>query len=244
MENRTWEARLALDSRYGTPTDIYLYIVDSEIKHLSDIHSQPMCSFEKSWINFTENNHNFRMSKTMFFTRLFQIVQIACVVLIFYRYYYQVEGSRLFVRILFLKFVFQDFPQQITMVSYLYNWYAEDGLRCQLCLFHPAHCISQYPLHTSNLIACLFCLVSAGSSQMFLQVSYKTADEDDAICFACGRLVLLSVSILPFSTAVFFLSSTMLHLGSSLIYVLFVLFTVCGWSAVCCIPMLSLCEDL
>lgn len=23
---------------------------------------------------------------------------------------------------------------------YLLGWYEEDGLRCQLCLFHPQHC--------------------------------------------------------------------------------------------------------
>lgn len=30
--------------------------------------------------------------------------------------------------------------QEVCIVLYLLGWYEEDGLRCQLCLFHPQHC--------------------------------------------------------------------------------------------------------
>jgi len=242
--NRQWEAKISLDSRYPTPVDIHLYIVDCNIKHLADIHSQPMCNFEKSWMNFTVNQHDMHLTKTMFFVRIFQIIQILCVSLVFYRYFFQIEGSRLFIRILFFKFLLQDFPQQITMIIYIYNWYAQDGLRCQMCIFHPVHCYDQYPLHFSNAIACMCVLVSSASSQMFLQIKYENQDDDDAICYACGRMVILAVSILPFSTAVFLLSSTILHLGSGLVYVIFVLLTIYGWSAICCVPLFTMCEDI
>lgn len=239
-----WEGRLTLDTQPAEPLDMHVYVVDSLISHLQDIRAQPMCSFENSWIRFTQMSHHDVLAKTRFFTRLFQLIQIVAVALVFYRYYYQVEGSRLFNRVVFFKLLMQDFPQQICMVVYMYAWYGQNGMRCQLCLLEPEHCTYQYPLHTSNLVACLLTMISAGSAQMLIQVTYKALDEDDLVCFMCGRLIILSVCILPFSTAVLFASTTVLHIGSGLITMTFVLFAFCGWGAVCCTPMLVLCDDI
>ena len=43
-------------------------------------------------------------------------------------------------RLVFLKFLFQDFPQQVLLQWYFNIWYQDDGLRCQMCLFDSQYC--------------------------------------------------------------------------------------------------------
>jgi len=119
-------------------------------------------------------------------------------------------------------------------------------MRCQLCIFDPEHCHLkyQYPLHPSNLIACFLILASSASIQMFIQVHTRAIrDDDDALCFFCGRLIMLSLCILPFSTGVLFASHNALHLGSLIVYVILVLLAVIGWGSICCTPLFAMLDD-
>merc|ERR1712194_833824 len=105
-----------------------------------------------------------------------------------------VESGKLLRRVIALKFLLQDFPQQVFIVLYLYGWYAKNGLRCQMCLFHPAHCEDQHPLHWSNLLACAFTIMSASTNQLMIQAKPRRASssDEDECCIFCSRAILFS----------------------------------------------------
>jgi hypothetical protein len=241
-----WTGSLNLKSQFSDSTDIRIYVVDSMIQHLEDVHSQPQCSFEDSWQNFNER-HNGDHHKILTFTQratgFFLLVSVVTFALMGHRFYFYVEGGKLLSRVIALKFLVQDFPQQLLIVTYLYAWYAENGLRCQMCLFHPQHCDEQYPLHFSNLLVCIFTLLSASSNQLLLQAKSKRYDEEEECFMMFARGTIFSVSVLPFSTGLFFLSSSLFHLRSALIYFLAGIPTLVGWGALLCVPMFTLCED-
>ena len=46
--------------------------------------------------------------------------------------------------------IFACVQLQICIVLYLLGWYEADGLRCQLCLFHPQHCEDEHPFRLAN----------------------------------------------------------------------------------------------
>merc|ERR1712070_1006399 len=149
-----------------------VYVVDSRMEHLDEIHKQDQCSFESSWQKFSER-HNGEHHRVLTFTyhalTLFIIMSGGLLYLVLHRFYYYVESGKLLRRVIALKFLILDFPQQVFIVAYIYGWYATNGLRCQMCLFHPLHCETQHPLHWSNLLACLFTILSASANQMMLE---------------------------------------------------------------------------
>jgi len=241
-----WTCSLNLKSRFTDSTDIRVYVVDSKIQHLDDVHKQPQCSFEDSWQNFNER-HNGEHHKVLTFTQqacgFFLAVSVGTFALMMYRFYWYVEGGKLLSRMIAVKFLIQDFPQQLLIVTYLYGWYAQNGLRCQMCLFHPQHCDDEHPLHYSNLLVCVFTLLSATSNQLLLQAKARRYEEEEECFLWFARCAIFSVSVLPFSTGLFFLSSSLLHLRSALVYFLAGVPTLVGWATVLCVPMFTLCED-
>mmetsp|Transcript_51615 Transcript_51615/g.138561 ORF Transcript_51615/g.138561 Transcript_51615/m.138561 type:complete len:155 (-) Transcript_51615:93-557(-) len=138
-----------------------------------------------------------------------------------------------------LKFCVCDVFQQIFVVLYIYGWYARNGLRCQMCLFHPTHCESQDPLHWSNFLLCLVTALSSASNQLLIKAKTGKRDDDDDPCgdwifLILFRFALFSVSVLPFSMAVY-VSPFWFHFE----HVVVMLFTaavplVVGWLTVCC----------
>merc|ERR1712187_210978 len=111
-----------------------------------------------------------------------------------------------------------------------------------MCLFNPLHCEVQPPLHWSNLLACLFTLLSASSNQMMLQAKYRAnSDGEDECCHFCARAVMFSVSALPFTTAIY-LFPFWFPRGSHIVLTLILAGVpmIAGWLAVICIPMMAL----
>merc|ERR1711972_631942 len=155
-----------------------------------------------------------------------------------------VEGGKLLSRLIAIKFLMQDAPQQICIVLYMHAWYSQNGLRCQMCLFHPQHCDNEYPLHWTSAMLCLFTLLSACSNQLLIQVrSKKTYDEEEE-CFQCiVRFALASVSTLPFTTAGVFFAHSLLHTRSVLAYFILGIPTIVGWSSLVCLPMAAACDE-
>lgn len=172
-------------------------------------------------------------------------MSLLCYGLILRRFVFFVSSSKLFSRVVALKLVFQDFPQQICVAAYLYAWYSDNGLRCQMCLFHPRLCEEEHPLHFANMMLCVSLMVSAATNQLLLQAKAKAYgyDEEDECFICCARLGMFSVSILPFATAILFLSGPLLHLRSVVVYCIFAVPTVMGWGALVCVPMMSCCDD-
>eukprot|EP00441_Pelagodinium_beii_P032241 CAMPEP_0197637642 /NCGR_PEP_ID=MMETSP1338-20131121/12803_1 /TAXON_ID=43686 ORGANISM="Pelagodinium beii, Strain RCC1491" /NCGR_SAMPLE_ID=MMETSP1338 /ASSEMBLY_ACC=CAM_ASM_000754 /LENGTH=448 /DNA_ID=CAMNT_0043210081 /DNA_START=16 /DNA_END=1358 /DNA_ORIENTATION=- len=200
----SWSGALNLKSKYSETAAINVFVVDSRITHLEDVHKQEQCSFEKSWENFSsrsQGRHHKVLSYARSATLFFLIVQLMLAGVVFRRFFLYVETSKLLSRVIALKFVVQDFPQQMCIVAYLYAWYADNGMRCQMCLFHPEHCDYQYPLHATNLMVCLFTLLSAMANQLLLQAKLKRGyDSEDECVMGFFRFILMSVSVLPFTT--------------------------------------------
>jgi len=76
-----------------------------------------------------------------------------------------------------------------------------------------------------------------------MQAKLKKYDEEEE-CFLCfARCAALSVSVLPFSSSLFVLSASLLHLRSVLVYVLAGIPSLIGWGTVLCLPMFAICDD-
>jgi len=241
---QAWSASMTLKSSFSEYAQIHVYVVDSNLAHLEDVHAQGQCGFEESWGNFNER-HSGQHHQVMWFTKhavtFFLLVSMCSAGLVLHRFYFYVESGKLLGRIIMLKFVVQDFPQQMCLVMYLFSWYARDGLRCQMCLFHPKHCDEQQALHWTNLMVCFFTLLSAVANQLLLQAKARRYEDDEECFLWCARGAMLSVSVLPFSTAILF-SPSMLHLGA-LVYFAAGVPTLVGWFTLICIPLATACDD-
>lgn len=242
----SWSGSVNLRSKLAEEVHIHVYVVDSRIEHLEEVHKQPQCNFENSWQNFNERHngeHHRVLSAALRATGFFLFVQMLLVASVSYRFFYSVESGKLLSRLIAFKFVVQDLPQQICIIMYLYGWYANNGLRCQMCLFHPQHCDDQHPLHGTNLLLCVFTLLSACANQLLLQAKLKKYDEEEEclICFA--RLSMFSISSLPFNTAMFLLANSLFHLHSVLVYFVVGIPTLIGWGSVLCVPVFTLCDE-
>jgi len=242
-----FQGAIVMKSKYDTPTQFHVFVVDSKIGHLSQIRGQEQCSFEKSWKNFNERHNGQHHGVLVWTWRLaasFLVISLAALVLMARRFLLYVEGGKLLSRLIIAKFLVQDFPQQLCIVAYIYGWYADNGLRCQMCLFHPDHCDDEYPLHWGNLMLCLFTLLSASANQLILQVKPSRHYDEDAEFFAClFRFSLISVSTLPFSTGMLVMSSAVLHLRSPLVFMVCGLPCLLGWSMLLCLPMGVICDE-
>lgn len=242
----SWTGSVSLKSSFPDETHIHVFVVDSRIQHLEDIHEQKQCKFDASWANFNMHHsgqHHQILLYTQSATFFFLMVSIATTSVVFHRFYFYVEAGKLLSRIIAVKFVIQDFPQQMCIAFYLYGWYAQDGLRCQMCLFHPEHCDDEYPLHWNNLMVCVFTLLSACSNQLLLQAKNKKYDEEDECMLFLARGAIFSVSVLPFSTAFFFLSFTLLNIRSVWALIVAGIPTLIGWWACLAMPMFALCDE-
>lgn len=246
-EEPSWDATVNLKSKYPDEARVAMFIIDSRISHLEDIHQQKQCSFEGSWQNFNERDqgkHHRVLSFAQSATTFFLLVQLSLAALVLRRFFLFVDTGRLLSRVIVLKFMVQDFPQQMCIAAYLYAWYADNGLRCQMCLFHPSHCDEQHPLHLTNLLVCVFTLLSAIANQLLLQAKLKRGYDSEDECVLCFfRFVMISVSILPFSTAMCFLSAMFLHLKSVAIYFMSAIPTILGWGTVLCVPLFVCCDE-
>mmetsp|Transcript_65414 Transcript_65414/g.121989 ORF Transcript_65414/g.121989 Transcript_65414/m.121989 type:complete len:515 (-) Transcript_65414:63-1607(-) len=241
-----WTGSMTIKSTLTEECNVKVYVVDSRVEHLDEIHKQKQCSFEDSWQNFNERHsgtHHQVLSNAQVAILFFLFVSVLSTSLVLYRFYYYVEAGKLLNRIIVLKFMLQDFPQQMCIAVYLYGWYATNGLRCQMCLFHPMHCDDEFPLHWSNLMVCIFTLLSATANQLLLQAKAKDYDEEEECFLFFVRCALFSVSVLPFSTSLFFLSYSVLHLRSVFIYILAGIPTLLGWGTLLCTPTFAFCDD-
>lgn len=241
-----WTASIKLLSKYDDQATIYVYVVDSKIQHLEDIHSQEQCSFEDSWQNFSERengSHHRVLSVAKSATTFFLAAQVLLLTLVLYRFYFFVDSGKLLSRAIALKFFVQDFPQQMCIGLYLYSWYASNGLRCQMCLFHPSHCDDHQPFHLTNALVCGFTMLSATSNQLLLQAKLKKSYDSEDECVMCFfRFILFSVSVLPFTSCLFVLGP-LVHMQSVLFYFAVGVPALLGWGTVLCVPIFTFCED-
>jgi len=241
-----WSGFLALAGKYSDSVTVNVYIIDSRIKHAADIHRQQQCSFEASWQNFNERHsgrHHQVLNRAWYFTWLCLVGSTLSTGVMLRRFLHRIEGGNLLSRLVVLKLFLLDLPQQLCIALYIYAWYAQNGLRCQMCLFHPQHCDDEYPLHWSNLMVCLFTIMSSCSNQFLIQIVPRKRHDEEELVQCCLRIGMISLSTLPFSTATLLLSFSVLQLRSLLVYFIAGSLCLVGWSSLLCLPLTAICDD-
>lgn len=112
--------------------------------------------------------------------------------------------------VLVAKFLTMDIPQQVCIVLYLLGWYNSQGLRCQLCLFHPDHCEDEHPFRFANSAAILCTLLSSVANQLIVGPSKRRMSEEDICMQQFTRGAMACVSVLPFTTGIYYANSALL----------------------------------
>lgn len=214
------------------------FVEDSAVPHLSELNaraSSASCSFTRAWKAFNQQHQGHShasLSLCRALLGLFLPVGIGAAYLV-YRFVANEQaadscdcGGFGFHAVVLLKFFMADIPAQICIVLYLLGWYEAEGLRCQLCLFHPAHCDEEHPFHFANTLAFTFTLLSSVANQLLFRphkavasaLHGKDADrdtdsEEERACVrVSARLVAVCVATLPFTTGVYFATSALLSL--------------------------------
>lgn len=144
--------------------------------------------------------------------------------------------------IVIAKFFAVDILQQVCIVLYLLDWFEENGLRCQLCLFHPGHCDKPHPFHATTLGAVLCLLANSLSHQLLVKPSRPAGTKGDAVSHGehavqmqmFGRLIAACLAILPLTTSVYFASGALLD-APMLVKIVVTFPCAVGWFAVMCI---------
>eukprot|EP00438_Fugacium_kawagutii_P021303 Skav206974 [mRNA] locus=scaffold1394:16408:19084:- [translate_table: standard] len=126
-----------------------------------------------------------------------------------------------FQTVILIKLLVMDLPQQaggerleVCIVLYLLGWYEADGLRCQLCLFHPQHCEDEHPFRLANSATSHRgdIRVTEVTNQIIIGPAKRSIDD------VCGQWTIrmlstsTQVSILPFTTGVYWATSALLSL--------------------------------
>lgn len=239
--NTSWNGILNVQCPDSSVTSVRVTIVDSGVKHFLEIHRQEQCNFRKSFRNFNAQHlghHHTVLAYTASAIRIFLVLSVCMVGLLLHRFCAAASSGALLRRLIIWKLLLHDFPQQFCIVAYLYGWYGTDGLRCQLCLFHPTHCDEETALHGMNLMACLLTALSASSNQLLVKAQAKSSfATEDWIILAFFRFGLFAASTVPFSTALY-VSPFWFHFDSvsRLILMLFVAGVplISGWGFLCC----------
>ncbi|CAE8616986.1 unnamed protein product [Polarella glacialis] len=151
--------------------------------------------------------------------------------------------------IVLAKFFIVDMPQQACIVLYLLGWYDEDGLLCQLCLFHPSRCSGTkepWPMGVAGTGALLSVLLSSLANQLLVapaspavkkgrladSASAEIRSKEDAACtWRFARSAAACLATLPFTTGVLWATQAILPLPNVL-QALVLLPCLLGWLTV------------
>lgn len=245
------EWRATLSSRFKKKARFVAFVEDSATPHLADVHGSPVCAFGRSWKSFNEQ-HQGRSHKALAWSQwllgVFLLVGAGAVYIVHTECQTQSGyfGKYRFHLVVMAKFLFQDVPQQICIVLYLFGWYESNGLRCQLCLFHPQHCSEEDPFHPANALAILCTLLSAVSNQLLVRPVFKKVYTEDDICIQhTVRIGGVCIATLPFTTGMCWASQSILSMPT-LFHVLFALPCGIGWLtlvSLVCFPVLLCCDE-
>ncbi|CAD7961086.1 unnamed protein product [Amoebophrya sp. A120] len=226
----TWQGRIELTSSHQESANDYpirfrVYVLDNNVNHLQTIHNQDKCNFITTWEAFSKKSAD---SEAWYINSFFTILlfffatQMLSLFLILWRYCRFADGSKMFTKLVLLKFLLQDLPLQLCAAVYLHAWYGQNGMRCQMCLFDEDHCNSFEDSYDGsyenanpvvvwqNQVLFFSLIFSAISVQLFLDPSRNrsvmaiydsfTLQEDEKIFTLFIRFLLFSLSILPLST--------------------------------------------
>lgn len=246
-----WKVRLDARTPPRRKVRYVVYVEDAASPQSHLIHSSSHCAFGRSWKAFNEQSqgHGHRaLSWCKFLLGIFLVVGGGLVYLVHSQYEKsngRVEGYG-FHALVAAKFIFQDAPQQVCVVLYILGWYEASGLRCQLCLFRPEHCLYEDPFHFANTVALISILLSSISNQLLIRpVFQKVYTEDDICMHYTVRTSGLCISTLPFTTGICWASRSILPF-STFFHILCAIPCGIGWLSVfalACFPLLVCCDD-
>lgn len=214
------------------------FVEDSTVPHLSEIHANSRCSFSRAWKAFNQQEQG-KSHEVLNLCRGMMGLAIPAGALAVYAVYHfcRMGSASGFHGLVVLKFFAVDLMQQVCIVFYLFGWYEAEGLSCQLCLFHPDHCEEEHPFRLANTAAYVVTLLSAVAIQILVGPSKgRHVDEEKAALMCFARFAGLCVSILPFTTAVYWATPALL---SAPVLAQVVAFVPCatGWLTVGCFFM-------
>jgi len=234
------------------PTRYLVIVEDAATPHLADIQASSQCGFGRAWKAFNQQ-HQGRSHRTLSWCRwllgVFLLVGAAAVYAVraeLLRPGLGCGGPQRFHLIVAAKFVLLDVPQQVCIVLYLLGWYEASGLRCQLCLFEPRHCVAESAFHTTNLLAILCTLLSSTGNQLLIRPTFKRSYSEDDICMQyLVRIGGLCIAVLPFTTGVCVASRSLLPLPTFL-HLLCAVPCGVGWLTIVgffCVPLVVCCDE-
>ena len=218
-------------------------VMDAKIEHLAEMEAGKTCSFEKSWEGFNLQHQGHRHTSILIADYAANLI-VMMNVLVLWLAYNRKKYNLSFYSILLGKFLFQDLPLQFVVATFIYGWYGQGGLRCQLCLFDPTHCSDESAINSANLPVILLSMISALCTQTILQPSdYDVMDEEEQCIWGCLRFGSLSASILPMMTVIIFCVPLALPKIAIFAISIFVAF---GWLFCCCctcIPVVAALDE-
>eukprot|EP00928_Gymnodinium_smaydae_P023402 TRINITY_DN19328_c0_g1_i1.p1 TRINITY_DN19328_c0_g1~~TRINITY_DN19328_c0_g1_i1.p1 ORF type:complete len:459 (+),score=104.34 TRINITY_DN19328_c0_g1_i1:209-1585(+) len=256
-----WRATVSSPSG-GKKTRYVAFVEDSQLEHLAAVHASEHCGFGRSWKAFNQQRqgHAHRaLSWCQWLLGLFLFVGAAAA----YAVHMELsgtplrlpllqgdgEGPRLFHRVVLLKFILVDMPQQICMVLYVLGWYDAAGLRCQLCMFYPTHCSAETAFHFSNTMAIVCTLLSSLANQLLVRpILKKTYTEEDICIRWCVRAGGCCFAVLPFTTGLLVATrggAEAIMPAAIATRVLLIFPCIVGWLGLfcaLCVPLIACCE--
>jgi hypothetical protein len=159
---------------------------------------------------------------------------------------YVIDGLR-FHYIVLAKTLLQDLPLQAIVLWYIFSWYeGGGGEKCQICMLDFLHCEKVNPFHFTNFLLVIAILVSALSNQLLFTTdpnSLRTEDDYGFVIFV--RVMLVSMMILPFSTAMIAFNGSLIQLPS-FFHTVFIIPCFAGWVglfSMMCYPVTNLIDE-
>jgi len=255
-----WQLELATsaffhhDQRVSSSGIEYLVEVQDATRILQPLEQyelkQGSCDLEVAWKGFDERWDGDQLSSLERSRQITGITVLIATVLSAVLVRSALASARLpfnmpVVLVVVAKFFAVDFPQQYAFVTYLFAWYDAKGIKCQLCLFHPEHCDPQHPFHPTNLLLLALILGSALGNLVFVRPAKAKMTADDTLAALLLKGAVISVSILPFSSA-FLVAGRSLVDWPITVHMLFMIPCAVGWSTIVmmvCWPFVFCCDD-
>jgi hypothetical protein len=226
-----------------------LFVEDAAMAHLPAIHATPQCAFGRSWKAFNEHHQGTNHRALSWCNTLlgwFLLIGLAAVYVVHSEISQPQKGAtHRFHIVIATKFFLQDVPQQVCIVLYIFGWYEGSGLRCQLCLFKPEHCVAEDAFHFANLVALMCTLMSSMANQLLIRPVFKRKYNEDDICMHYFvRISGTCISVLPFTTAMCLASRSLIPMPTAM-HIIFAVPCAVGWLcfvAAACLPAMVCCE--
>ena len=214
----------------------------------------PMCDVEKSWNSIMMTSLSFGSDRLSLIKKILALSILASAIVTFLLWTWY-SGRRIGEGLNGLKFhylvaaktILQDLPLQGIVLWYICTWYeGGGGERCQLCLLDFRHCEKLSPFHFSNFILVALLLASSVSNQfLFGADPTQIKSEDDQIFVSFVRVMLISLMILPFSTAMVAFNGSLIQIPG-FFHAVFLLPCFAGFVALfslLCLPLTALIDD-